>query len=249
MCSVEKGYIEICAISKSFDPDREIVNIESLSIAKSEFFCILGPSGCGKSTLLDLISGSLSPDSGSIFVGGRPVAGPVLSCVQVYQDYGLYPWRTVRKNVEFGLEIQGISSSEIEVRVQQYIELVGLQDYQEFYPEELSGGMRQRVALARALAVEPDILLMDEPFAALDSITRMRLQKDVEEIWMSTNKTIVWVTHNIDEAISLGDSIAVMEPMPGRIREVFRNNRSRPRDQTGRSHVELKGSVMKCLGL
>jgi NitT/TauT family transport system ATP-binding protein len=189
-----------------------------LRIDAGEFAVIVGPSGCGKSTLLDMIAGLTVPTAGTVAVDGLPVRGPGLDRGIVFQQYALMPWRTALGNIEFGLEAQGtLGKSERTTRARRYLELVGLGGFEERYPHELSGGMRQRVAIARSLSYEPGILLMDEPFAALDAQTRETLQDELLQIWERTGTTIVFVTHAIDEAVYLGQRIAVMSPRPGRI--------------------------------
>jgi len=201
----------------------------SLSIDKGEFIAIVGPSGCGKSTLLDIISGLSKANSGNIFIDGNTITGPALDRGFVMQGYALFPWRTVRKNVEFGLELKKISKKERANISQEYLELVGLKGFEERYPHELSGGMRQRVAIARSLAYEPEVLLMDEPFAAVDAQTRETLQDELLRIWEKTNKTIIFVTHSIEEAVLLADRVVVLTKNPGTIKKVVEINLPRPR--------------------
>ncbi|MFN8074093.1 MAG: ABC transporter ATP-binding protein [Kineosporiaceae bacterium] len=193
----------------------------SLDIAAGDFVCLVGPSGCGKSTLLDLLGGLATPDAGQVLVDGKPITGPGLDRGIVFQQYALYPWRTALGNVEFGLEAKGIGRRERASRAREYLDLVGLGTFADRYPHELSGGMKQRVAIARSLAFDPDILLMDEPFAALDAQTRESLQDELVRIWQRTGKTIVFITHGIDEAVFLGRKVAVMTSRPGRILTVL----------------------------
>jgi NitT/TauT family transport system ATP-binding protein len=202
----------------------------NLEISPGEFFVIVGPSGCGKTTLLKILQGLVTPTSGSVMVGGHDIKGPGTDRGFVFQHDSLYPWRTVMKNVVFGLELRGLSMREARPRAQAMIDLVGLKGYEKYYPHELSGGMRQRVNLARALAIEPDILLMDEPFAALDALTRETMQQELLRIAAAAGTSVVFITHQIDEAIFLGDRVAVMSARPGRVREVIRIEFPRPRD-------------------
>lgn len=181
---------------------------------------LVGPSGCGKSTLLDLLGGLSTPTSGEILLDGTPVTGPGLDRGIVFQQYALLPWRTARKNIEFGLEAKGLPGSERRERAEHYLELVGLQAFADRYPHELSGGMKQRVAIARSLAFDPEVLLMDEPFAALDAQTRESLQDELLRIWQATGKTILFITHGIDEALYLGQRVAVLTSRPGRIKKI-----------------------------
>jgi NitT/TauT family transport system ATP-binding protein len=200
-------------------PFVALVNI-NLEIRAGEFFVIVGPSGCGKSTLLDLIGGLTQPTSGRILISGKPIDGPALDRGLVFQQYALFPWRTAQKNVEFGLEAKGVPARERAEVARRFLELVGLAEFADRYPHELSGGMKQRVAIARSLAYEPDVLLMDEPFAALDAQTRENLQGELIRIWERSGKTIVFITHGIDEAVYLGQRVAVMTSRPGRIKQV-----------------------------
>jgi len=196
----------------------------NLDVRSGEFLVVVGPSGCGKSTLLDLLAGLTTPSAGEILIDGEPVNGPGLDRAIVFQQYALFPWRTARANVEFGLEAQGkarTTRSERKARAQEYLSLVGLNGFEGRYPHELSGGMKQRVAIARSLAYEPDILLLDEPFAALDAQTRESLQDELLRIWRHTGKTIVFITHGIDEAVFLGQRVVVMTSRPGRIRSII----------------------------
>lgn len=216
-------------------PNEEATEFEAikqldLTVKQGEFLAIVGPSGCGKSTFLDMIAGLAKPSSGEIFMDGNLITGPALDRGIVMQGYALFPWRTVRKNVEFGLEIKKVPQKERQEISQQYLELVGLKNFEDRYPHELSGGMKQRVAIARALAYDPDVLLMDEPFAAVDAQTREVLQEELLRIWEKTKKTIVFVTHGIDEAVFLADRVAVMTANPGTIKEIVDINLPRPRD-------------------
>jgi NitT/TauT family transport system ATP-binding protein len=201
----------------------------SLEVREGEFLSVVGPSGCGKSTLLDLLAGLESPSGGTIYLDGKPVTGPDQRVGIVLQGYALFPWRTVRKNIEFGLEIKEVDKKERRRISQYYIELVGLAGFEESYPHELSGGMRQRVAIARALAYDPEVLLMDEPFAAVDAQTRETLQEELLSIWERTGKTVVFITHSIDEAIFLSDRIAVMSSSPGSLKRLLEVDLPRPR--------------------
>jgi NitT/TauT family transport system ATP-binding protein len=193
-----------------------------LDIAPGEFAVLVGPSGCGKSTLLDLLGGLGEPTSGSILLDGEPLTGPGLDRGIVFQQYALLPWRTALGNVAFGLEATGVPRRERAARAREYLDLVGLAGFEDRHPQELSGGMKQRVAIARSLAYDPDILLMDEPFAALDAQTRESLQDELLRIWQRTGKTVVFITHGIDEAVSLGQRVAVLTSRPGRVKEVVR---------------------------
>jgi NitT/TauT family transport system ATP-binding protein len=192
----------------------------TIDLDAGEFVVLVGPSGCGKSTLLDLLGGLSTPSSGRILLDGTPISGPGLDRGIVFQQYALLPWRTARKNIEFGLEAKGLSAAVRRERAEHYLELVGLKSFADRFPHELSGGMKQRVAIARSLAFDPEVLLMDEPFAALDAQTRESLQDELLRIWKATGKTILFITHGIDEAIYLGQRVAVLTSRPGRIKTV-----------------------------
>jgi NitT/TauT family transport system ATP-binding protein len=190
----------------------------SLEVGEREFIALLGPSGCGKSTLLYLIGGFLPAETGRILVAGKPVNGPGPDRGIVFQHFALFPWKTVRANILYGLERQGLARAEREKRAQAFVELVGLKGFEDSYPSQLSGGMRQRTALARTLAFDPAILLMDEPFGALDAQTRSLMQAELLRIWQRTPKTVIFVTHDVQEAVYLADRVAVMSARPGRIK-------------------------------
>jgi NitT/TauT family transport system ATP-binding protein len=227
--------IEIDAVSKTFETKQGKGHLAltdiSLSVADGEFVSILGPSGCGKSTLLYIVGGFVAPSTGSARVNGNPVTGPGPDRGPVFQEFALFPWKTVLGNVRYGLDQRGVPRAEAEQRARELIALVHLGGYEDFYPKELSGGMKQRVALARTLAYRPSILLMDEPFGALDAHTRTRLQNDLLDIWERDRKTVLFVTHGVDEAVFLSDRVAVMTRSPGRIKEIVRIDLPRPRDR------------------
>jgi NitT/TauT family transport system ATP-binding protein len=201
----------------------------TLSVNTGEFVSIVGPSGCGKSTLLDLLAGLDLPTGGAVYLDGDKVTKPDQRIGIVLQGYALFPWRTVKKNIEFGLEIKEVDKKERHRIAQYYIELVGLKGFEDHYPHELSGGMKQRVAIARALAYDPEVLLMDEPFAAVDAQTRETLQEELLRIWSETGKTIIFITHSIDEAIFLSDRVAVMSANPGTLQREIEVDIPRPR--------------------
>jgi NitT/TauT family transport system ATP-binding protein len=214
--------------SRGSDTHRVIDHV-SLTVGDSEFVSLVGPSGCGKTTLLRIIAGLLNPTAGRVRVDGRLVAGPARDRAMVFQNDSLLPWRTVLGNVQFGLEVLRMPKAESSDRAKRLIELVGLEGFEQHYPRELSGGMRQRVNLARALAVDPALLLMDEPFAALDAQTREVMQLELMEIWASNKKTVAFVTHQIDEAVFLSDRVVVLAAHPGRILDDIRIDLPRPR--------------------
>lgn len=235
--------LEICKLRKVFEDSKRgnIVALDGidLKVKKKEFISILGPSGCGKTTLLHIISGLEQPTSGEIFFEGKNNNSIDKKCGIVFQEYALFPWRTVRKNIEFGPKMQGYSKKERREIANKYIEMMGLKGFEDRYPHEISGGMRQRVAIARTLANDPDILLMDEPFAAVDAQLREVLQQELLRMWQQTGKTILFVTHNIDEAIFLGDRVAVMTARPGRVKEVITVDLRRPRQKEIRVEPEF----------
>ncbi len=222
----------------------------SLSVPDQQFAVLVGPSGCGKSSLLYLTAGLAEPTSGSICVGGKRVEGPGADRGMVFQSYTLFPWLSVRQNIEFGLKRKGMVSAEREEIVDFYLNEVGLTQFADRYPKQLSGGMMQRVAIARALANDPQILLMDEPFGALDSQTRMQMQQLLLRVWEHSKKTVVFVTHDIDEAILLGDRVYVMGARPGRIKREMEVPMPRPRDMDmvmERQFIEMKREILGLL--
>jgi NitT/TauT family transport system ATP-binding protein len=225
--------LKMVNVTKTFNSEEGVIKaLEDVNIEvnPNEFLCIIGPSGCGKTTLLRMVAGLDYPTSGEIILDGARVSGPSPDRGMVFQEFSLFPWRTVLKNVEFGLEIQGVRDRR--KIAEQYLELVGLLDFKNCYPKELSGGMKQRVAIARALATEPAILLMDEPFGSVDAQTRNVLQEELLEIWKRTEKTILFVTHSVDEAVYLADRVAVMSARPGHIIECMEIDIARPRKRT-----------------
>ena len=210
----------------------------SLTISSGEFVTVLGPSGCGKTTLLRLVSGLESPTDGDIRAAGEPVQGPDPNRGTVFQAYHLFPWLTVRENVAFGLVEWGVPDTERQARVREMLDLIGLSDFANAYPKELSGGMKQRVGLARALAVDPDVLLLDEPFGSVDMQTRRQLQRELLDIWRDTDKTVLFVTHDIEEAVALSDRIVVMSGTPGRVQATVSVEESRPRTRSAQWFVD-----------
>lgn len=235
--------IQIQGVNKIFaSDDREVVALKdiNLDIPSGQFVCLLGPSGCGKSTLLNAIAGFSLPSSGSIAADGKVVNGPGPERGMVFQEYALFPWMTVEKNIAFGLEIKGQSKSQIEQTVSALLQKLGLSDFRQRYPKDLSGGMRQRVAIARVLALDSPILLMDEPFGALDALTRRSLQDELLRIWSELGKTVIFVTHSIEEAIYLADRIVVMTYRPGTIKRDMLIELPRLRDPASAEFNALK---------
>ncbi|MBV9859371.1 MAG: ABC transporter ATP-binding protein [Alphaproteobacteria bacterium] len=232
--------LAIRSASKIYPGGIEALRGAELSIAKGEFVCLIGASGCGKSTLLRMIGGFELPSSGQVLVRGRPVSGPAPDRGMVFQDYGLFPWLTVRGNIAFGPTARGRSKAEVARIADRFIAMMGLDRFAEVYPHQLSGGMKQRVAIARVLANDAELALMDEPFGALDAMTRERLQEELLAIWRETGLTVVFVTHGIEEAILLADRVVVMSPRPGRIVADERIALSRPRDVSSPEFNEIR---------
>jgi NitT/TauT family transport system ATP-binding protein len=228
--------IEISHVSKTFRLQQQTIHALSdanLTITKGEFICLIGASGCGKSTLLRIMAGFEQPSAGQALMWGKPIEGPDPGRGMVFQDYALFPWLTVRENIAFGPASRGLARSEVKDVVDKFIELVGLSKFANVYPHQLSGGMKQRVAIARVLANDAELVLMDEPFGALDAMTRERLQDELLEIWERTKLTVVFVTHSIEEAIFLAGRVVVMTPGPGRIESDNALELARPRDVAG----------------
>jgi ABC-type nitrate/sulfonate/bicarbonate transport system ATPase subunit len=236
--------VEVRGVNKSFrrqggDGMLHVLNSVELALEEQTFTCLVGPSGCGKSTLLRIIDGLMPPDTGDVRIGGKLVTAPSLDRGFVFQHFNLLPWRTVLGNVEFGLENLGMKKQDRRPRALEVIKLVDLEGFESYYPGQLSGGMQQRVGLARALAVDPSLLLMDEPFGSVDDQTRMLLQEELLNIWERDQKTVVFVTHDIEEALYLGDQIVVMRARPSQISRVIEVPFGRPRSDEVRGSPEL----------
>ena len=212
------------------DQRIEALRDANLLVQKGEFVCLIGASGCGKSTLLRIVAGFEPPSAGEALMWSKPIAGPAPDRGMVFQDYGLFPWLSVRQNIGFGPASRGLPKTELRALVDRFVDMVGLTRFADAYPHQLSGGMKQRVAIARVLANDAEMVLMDEPFGALDAMTRERLQDELLDIWQRTNLTVLFVTHSIEEAIFLADRVVVMEPGPGRIASEHRIDLPRPRD-------------------
>ena len=235
--------LELRDVGKSYALNGQAIEAlrgANLSVRKGEFICLIGASGCGKSTLLRMAAGFEAPSAGEVLMWGKPVAGPDPSRGMVFQDYGLFPWLSVRDNIGFGPKSRGRPKAEIRDTVDRFVELVGLQRFADAYPHQLSGGMKQRVAIARVLANDAEMVLMDEPFGALDAMTRERLQDELVEIWQRTGLTVLFVTHAIEEAIFLADRVVVMSPGPGRIEREYAITLPRPRDVAGAEFNEWR---------
>jgi NitT/TauT family transport system ATP-binding protein len=246
------SHIEVRDVSLVYDtPAGRVPGVDGVSfdIAASEFLCIVGPSGCGKSTLLNIIAGFLDPSAGEIRIGGKPVTGHGMDRGVVFQDFAqLFPWRTALGNVAFGLEMKRVPKDERERIALAQLQLVKLEKFAKSYPHHLSGGMQQRVAIARALAYNPAVLLMDEPFAALDALTRDDMQRLLADVWRETGKTVIYVTHNVAEAVYLADRVIVMTPHPGRVKTQVAIGLPRPRDPLSIEFLEHQKALLHHLG-
>jgi NitT/TauT family transport system ATP-binding protein len=245
-----KSALQAENIRMIFDRDGQQTSVLediSLEVGEGEFVCLLGPSGCGKSTLLNIMAGFLSPTRGDVKVGGEIVHGPDPRRIFVFQERGVFPWLTVEGNIGFG--IAGLPRKEREQRIAHYVQMVGLEGFEKSYPSDLSGGMKQRLEVARALAVNPDMLLLDEPFGALDSITRLTMRKELLRIWEAERKTIIFVTHDIDEAVQLADRVVVMSARPAIIQQIVTIDIPHPRDISSRRYLELRDGIFQQIGL
>lgn len=227
----------------------EVLKQVDFRMEQGEFAAIVGPSGCGKSTVLRMIAGLDQPTEGAVSANRQIIKEPHPSRVLIFQEHALYPWRTVEKNVSFGLELAGIPKRERKERVDALLEKVGLGGFESYYPHQLSGGMRQRASIARALAMDPEVLLLDEPFGALDAITKITMQNELLRLWEGSGKTVLLITHDIDEAVYLADTIHVMSPRPGQIVETIRSEVPRPRNRNGTDFVRLREKIMTHLDL
>jgi NitT/TauT family transport system ATP-binding protein len=245
-------HIEVRDVSLAYDtPAGRVVGVAgaTFSIEKSQFLCLVGPSGCGKTTLLNIIAGFLKPTTGEIRIGGETVTGHGMDRGVVFQDFAqLFPWRTALGNVAFGLEMKGLPKAEREAVALEQLKLVKLEKFSHSYPHHLSGGMQQRVAIARALAYNPAVLLMDEPFAALDALTRDSMQQLLAEVWRETRKTVIYVTHNVAEAVYLADRVIVMTPHPGTVKTEVPIALKRPRDPLSVEFLDYQKLLLSHLG-
>jgi len=246
------AHIEIHDVSLVYEtPGGPVLAVQDVNVElkESEFLCLLGPSGCGKSTLLNIVAGFLTPTSGEILIGGKAVNGSGTDRGVVFQDFAqLFPWRTALGNVAFGLEMKGVPKDQREEIALNQLKLVKLEKFVKSYPHHLSGGMQQRVAIARALAYNPSVLLMDEPFAALDALTRDEMQRLLADVWRETRKTVIYVTHNVAEAVYLADRVIVMTPHPGRIKTEVAIDLPRPRDPLGVEFLDYQKLLLGHLG-
>jgi NitT/TauT family transport system ATP-binding protein len=245
-----KSSLQVEGVGMIFDRDGKQTSVLediSLEVGEGEFLCLLGPSGCGKTTLLNIMAGFLSPTRGDVRVGGETIHGPDPRRIFVFQERGVFPWLTVEGNIGFG--IAGLPRKEREQRISHYIQMVGLKGFEKSYPSDLSGGMKQRLEVARALAVNPDMLLLDEPFGALDSITRLTMRRELLRIWEAERKTIIFVTHDIDEAVQLADRVVVMSARPATIQQIVTIDIPHPRDISSPRYLELRDGIFQQIGL
>ncbi|MCD7708770.1 MAG: ABC transporter ATP-binding protein [Clostridiales bacterium] len=240
--------LEIKNVCRSFEGSvKETLRDISLDVSDGEFICIVGPSGCGKSTLLNIIAGLDHPSSGEVSVDGKTVTGPGVDRAVMFQEHALYPWLDVMENVKFGMKIAGLSKDEQNERAEHYLKLVQLWDFRHYRVHEISGGMRQRTSLARALCLNSPVLLMDEPFSALDKQTTNKLRADLEKIWEETKKTVIFVTHSVEEAVYLADRIVVLSDNPGCIKDVFPVPLPRPREIDSEDFIEVRHKILTCV--
>jgi NitT/TauT family transport system ATP-binding protein len=247
---VTSGKLRLEHVGMAFDNDGKSFSVLediNLDVSDGEFICLVGPSGCGKSTLLNLMGGFLAPTSGSITIDGQPVQGPDPRRILVFQERGVFPWLTVEGNIGFGLS--SLSRAERDQRIAHYVQMVRLQGFEHTYPADLSGGMKQRLQVARALAVNPDILYLDEPFGALDSVTRLIMRGELLRIWETERRTIIFVTHDIDEAVQLADRVVVLSSRPAKIEDVLTIDIAHPRNISSPRYLELRDELMSKIGL
>ena len=238
--------LEIKKLSKHFEHNEQAtLNEISLEIQNGEFVCIVGESGCGKSTLLNLVAGLITPSSGQILLDGKEITGPGADRTVMFQEHGLYPWLNVIDNVKFGLKLAGASKEEQEEKAVHYLKMVNLFDYRDYPIHQISGGMRQRTALARALTMDSSVLLMDEPFSALDKQTTNRLREELERIWMETKRTILFITHSVEEAVYLGDRVVVLSPDPNKEIDIIQVNMERPRHVYSPEFVDMRHQILE----
>lgn len=240
------GRLVFSSVSKKFNNFQALLDV-NFEVEHGEFVCLLGPSGCGKTTVLRLAAGLVAPDEGIISLDGKKIDGVNKECGFVFQEYALFPWRTVKENIEFGPQVKGMTKTECESISKHYIDLVGLNGFENHYPNELSGGMKQRVGIARAYANNPKLLLMDEPFGALDAQTRNLMQGELLRIWETEHISVLFVTHSVDEAVYLGDRVIVMSACPGKVKDIFDVKLARPRIRTGPEANIIRDSVLKSL--
>ena len=239
-------WMEIKHVSKTYEGTvKETLQDINLEINEGEFICIVGPSGCGKSTLLNVVAGLEEPSSGEVILDGKKVTGPGSDRVVMFQESALFPWLTVEQNVRFGMKMAGMAEEEQEKRLDKYLNMVQLADFRNYYPHEISGGMKQRTALARALVLDSQVLLMDEPFSALDKQTINLLRGELEHIWDKTGKTILFITHSVEEAVYFADRVVILSDNPGEIKDIIPIDLPRPRQIDEDAFIHLRGKILK----
>ena len=242
----EKVRLHIESLSKEFqgkDGSALVVDNVSLDVYDNEFLVLLGPGHCGKTVFLNIMAGLEKPSSGKIFLDGEPLQGNDPRIGMVFQKWSLLPWKTVMENTEIGPKVRGVDKATRRAKAQEYLNLVGLQGFENAYPSQLSGGMKQRVGIARAYTNDPEILIMDEPFGALDAQTRYAMEEEVIKIWQKEKRTVIFVTNNIEEAVYLGDRIVLFSERPARIKEIYKNDLPRPRDMVSPEFMKLRGTI------
>jgi NitT/TauT family transport system ATP-binding protein len=247
---VRSSRLRIEHVSKEYERDGKSTSVLEdihFEVSDGEFICLVGPSGCGKSTLLNLMGGFLAPTSGSITIDGEAVDGPDPRRILVFQERGVFPWLTVEGNIAFGLS--NLSRAERDARIAHYVQLVRLEGFEHSYPSDLSGGMQQRLQVARALAMNPDVLYLDEPFGALDSVTRLIMRGELLRIWQTERRTIIFVTHDIDEAVQLADRVVVLSSRPGRVQDILSIDVPHPRNISAPRYLELRDDLLSKIGL
>ncbi|NHI93727.1 MAG: ABC transporter ATP-binding protein [Candidatus Lokiarchaeota archaeon] len=248
--SLVKTKLKIENISKSFPNNGEkleVLKSISIEVNEHEFLTIVGPSGCGKTTLVRIIAGLEKPDNGSIILNDKIIKGPTSKIGYVPQQFSLFPWRTVKDNIKLGLQLKGMKKEERNKKIEELLELIKLKDFKNFYPKDLSGGMKQKVAIARALAIDQELLLLDEPLISIDAQNRNKLQNDLIEIWHESKRTIIFVTHNIDEAVYLSDRIVVLSPLPAKIIEFISIPLERPRNRTSSEFNSIRQRILNLI--
>jgi ABC-type nitrate/sulfonate/bicarbonate transport system ATPase subunit len=240
--------LQLKNVNKSFG-DLSVLEDLNFKIEKGEFAAIVGPSGCGKSTALRMFAGLESPTSGEVLANEKSTNRPDSNRVMIFQEHALYPWRTIKDNVNLGLELTNSPKAERKERVQRVLEKVGLGGFENYYPHQLSGGMKQRASIARALVMDPEVLLLDEPYGALDAITRLTMQNELIKLWKGSNQTMLLITHDIDEALYLADRVFIMSSRPGKVVKEIKSDSPRPRDRNSAKFFELRQEIMKCLDI
>jgi len=247
---LSKIKLQIRNLSKNFKTNGKKLHVLdniSFNVQEGEFLSVVGPSGCGKTTLIRIIAGLEKPISGEVILDDRRIKSPSKKIGYVPQEFSLFPWKTVKKNIGFGLKLQGVEKDQYERKISELLELIGLGDFKDYYPKDLSGGMRQKVAIARALAIDQTLLLLDEPLISIDAQNRNKLQDDLSEIWKKSKRTIIFITHNIDEAVYLSDRVIILSELPSSVKEIINIPLDRPRDRTQQNFVSIRKNILQIL--